>query len=147
MLNFFITPNLSRKRVLVVDDNIDNALLLATLLEMEGYLVDIAYCGYTAIAKIEANPPNLVLIDFMMPGIDGIEVAEWVYKNRPSVAIVLVTAYTDFDDLHPSKVKFDGITIKPLDIDKTILLVRDILDNKQTSTQKHQNHISIGLYD
>lgn len=144
MLNIFSTQNLDRKRVLVVDDNIDNAGLLATLLEMEGYLVDIAYCGYTAIAKIEANPPSLVLIDLMMPGIDGIGVAEWVRRNRPSVAIILVTAYTEFDDLHPSQVKFDGITIKPLDLDKTVLLVRDILDRKMT--RKFNQYVSIGHY-
>ncbi|BAZ08424.1 response regulator receiver signal transduction histidine kinase [Calothrix sp. NIES-4071] len=146
MLNIFSTQNLDRNRVLVVDDNIDNTLLLATLLEMEGYLVDTAYCGYTAISKIEANPPNIVLIDFMMPGIDGIGVAQWVRKNRPSVAIVLVTAYTDFEDLHPSIVKFDGITIKPLDLEKTVSLIQDILNAKQMTNHKYNQYVSIGCY-
>jgi CheY-like chemotaxis protein len=136
MFNIFSNHNLDKKRVLVVDDNLDNALLLATLLLMEGYIVDIANCGYTAISKIEANPPNLVLLDYMMPEIDGIEVAKWVRKNRPSVAIVLVTAYIDVDDLYSDKVKLDGIITKPINFEETILLVGDILEpGKQITTQ------------
>lgn len=137
MFNIFSNHNLDKKRVLVVDDNLDNALLLATLLLMEGYIVDIANCGYTAISKIEANPPNLVLLDYMMPEIDGIEVAKWVRKNRPSVAIVLVTAYIDVDDLYSDKVKLDGIITKPINFEETILLVGDILEpGKQITTQR-----------
>ena len=137
MFNILSNYNLDKKRVLVVDDNLDNALLLATLLLMEGYIVDIANCGYTAISKIEANPPSLVLLDYMMPGIDGIEVAQWVRKNRPSVAIVLVTAYIDLDDLYSDKVKLDGIITKPINFEETILLVVDILEpGKQITTQR-----------
>lgn len=140
MRNIFSTQNLGKKRVLVVDDNIDNALLLATLLEIEGYLVDVANCGYTAISKIEANPPNIVLLDLMMPIIDGIEVARWVRKNRPSVAVVLVTAYSDLDDLLPDKFKFDGIITKPLNFEETVLLVRNILEyGKQPISQMYKS--------
>ncbi|OKH34279.1 response regulator [Calothrix sp. HK-06] len=140
MRNIFSTQNLGKKRVLVVDDNIDNALLLSTLLETEGYLVDVANCGYTAISKIEANPPNIVLLDLIMPIIDGIEVARWIRKNRPSVAVVLVTAYSDLDDLLPDKVKFDGIITKPLNFEETILLIQNILEyGKQPISERYKS--------
>ena len=50
-------------RILVVDDIADNCLLLQTILELEGYQVEVADNGYAALEMIEANPPALVLLD------------------------------------------------------------------------------------
>jgi CheY-like chemotaxis protein len=131
MKDLFCQPNPKKKQVLVVDDRIDNSLLLATILETEGYEVDTTDCGYKAIAKIEANPPDLVLLDVMMPNIDGYEVASWISQNQPSVSIVLVTAYDTLPQLDPNKIKIDGFIRKPIDLDEVLLKVETLLGSKQ----------------
>ncbi|MER3492045.1 response regulator [Fischerella thermalis CCMEE 5268] len=124
----FLEENLNKKQILVVDDVIDNSLLLATILESEGYQVDIASSGYTAIAKIEANPPSLVLLDLMMPELDGYEVAKWIRQNQPSVAIVIVTAYDELPTFDQQQLQIDGFLHKPINIDELLMQVQAILE-------------------
>lgn len=124
----FLEENLNKKQILVVDDVIDNSLLLATILESEGYQVDIASSGYTAIAKIEANPPSLVLLDLMMPELDGYEVAKWIRQNQPSVAIVIVTAYDELPTFDQQQLQIDGLLHKPINIDELLMQVQAILE-------------------
>ena len=68
----------STNRILVVDDVADNSFLLQMLLEDEGYQVEVADSGAAALAKIESAPPKLVLLDVMMPGMNGYEVAQQI---------------------------------------------------------------------
>ncbi|MGJ5675666.1 MAG: response regulator [Nostochopsis sp.] len=124
----FPEENLNKIQILVVDDVIDNSLLLATILESEGYQVDIASGGYTAITKIEANPPNLVLLDLMMPELDGYEVAKWIRQNQPSVAIVIVTAYDELPTFEQQQLQVDGLLHKPINIDELLTQVQAILE-------------------
>ena len=62
------------ERILIVDDEARNVRLFKLLLSPQGYRLDIAQNGEEALAKIEAAPPDLVLLDIMMPGMDGFEV-------------------------------------------------------------------------
>ncbi|BAU05538.1 response regulator [Fischerella major NIES-592] len=128
MSYLFLEENLNKKQILVVDDVIDNSLLLATILESEGYQVDIASSGYTAIAKIEANPPSLVLLDLMMPELDGYEVAKWIRQNQPFVAIVIVTAYDELPTFDQQQLQIDGFLHKPINIDELLMQVQAILE-------------------
>lgn len=70
-----------RCRILAVDDTAANLYLLKTALEEEGYDVDTASNGSLALTKIEASPPSLVLLDVIMPGIDGVEVTRRIRQN------------------------------------------------------------------
>jgi len=84
----------SRGRVLVVDDEPDVLLLCRINLEFEGYEVEEAANGAQALDKIRANPPDAVLLDVMMPEVDGWQVLETV-KADPALAhipIVMLTA-------------------------------------------------------
>ncbi len=135
-MNYLLNQqNLDKKQILVVDDVIDNSLLLATILEAEGYEVDIASCGYTAISKIEANPPNLVLLDLMMPEIDGYEVAGWIRQNQPSVAIMIVTAYDELPAFNEHQLQIDGFIRKPINIDELLTQVQAVLKPETRSKE------------
>lgn len=117
-------------RILMVDDMIDNTSLLATVLEVEGYQVDVANDGYTAIFKIEENPPSLVLLDAMMPEIDGFQVAQWIRQNHSYVNILLVTAYDQasvFSNLNKLSVQVDGLIYKPINIKELLQKIQTIL--------------------
>ena len=81
-------------RILIVDDHEDNIELLRARLEAWGYESESASDGAEALEKIERRPPDLVLLDVMMPKIDGIEVARRVKANTslPFIPIIMQTA-------------------------------------------------------
>ena len=88
-------------RILVVDDSELNVKLLVEWLEQESYVVSTAADGFEALAKIEAERPDIVLLDVMMPGLDGFETCQRI-KADPAIAhipVVIVTALDDVDDL------------------------------------------------
>lgn len=87
-------------RILVVDDNLDNLEVLATRLRFRGYTVDTATSGEEALARVAENPPDLILLDVMMPGLDGYEVARRIRAdpNLPFIPIILVTARDSTQD-------------------------------------------------
>ena len=87
-------------RILVVDDNLDNLEVLATRLRFRGYTVDTATSGEEALARVAEDPPDLILLDVMMPGLDGYEVARRIRAdpNLPFIPIILVTARDSTQD-------------------------------------------------
>jgi len=89
------------KRILVVDDNTDSITLIRTILEKRGYEVTTAPSGKEALAALEAQTPDLVLLDVMMPEMSGIEVLQRIKDNAATggVPVILVTAKTHDDDV------------------------------------------------
>jgi CheY-like chemotaxis protein len=67
--------------ILIVDDEIQNFTLLETLLQTEGYLTRSAASGEEALAAIAQRAPDLILLDVMMPGMDGCQVASALKAN------------------------------------------------------------------
>jgi len=127
------TPS-TTDRILVVDDVADNSFLLQVLLEDEGYQVEVADSGSAALAKIESAPPKLVLLDVMMPGMNGYEVAQQIRENieLPFIPIVMVTGH---DQLTVSKnVQVEGFLRKPIEFDELLSQVRTILELTQKKT-------------
>jgi two-component system alkaline phosphatase synthesis response regulator PhoP len=84
-------------RILVVDDEEDILELLKYNLQREGYIVDTALEGNSAIQKMLAFNPHLVILDIMMPGMDGIEVCEKIrtYEQFKNTVIVFLTARSE----------------------------------------------------
>src|SRR4030095_13599733 len=81
-------------RILIVDDHEDNIELLRARLEARGYSIDSAMDGEQALRCVEKSPPDLILLDVMMPRIDGFEVVRRLKANRslPFIPIILQTA-------------------------------------------------------
>jgi diguanylate cyclase (GGDEF)-like protein len=87
--------------ILVVDDDPRNVRLLADWLASENYLVSTAADGFEALAKIAAERPDIVLLDVVMPELNGFEVCRRI-KANPAIAnipVIMVTALSDVDDL------------------------------------------------
>ena len=84
----------SNYRILIVDDIVDNLFLLQTVLEAEGYEVEVADNGRFAVAKVEAAPPDLILLDVMLLDMSGYEVTQRIRQNQelPYIPLLLVTA-------------------------------------------------------
>ncbi|HKD76398.1 MAG TPA: response regulator, partial [Ktedonobacterales bacterium] len=77
--------------VLVVEDEIDLCNLIRTQLEAEGHRVQQAFDGATALKLVEAGVPDLVILDWMLPGIDGLAVCRQLRKDH-LMPIIMLTA-------------------------------------------------------
>lgn len=95
----------AQAKVLVVDDTPQNVKLLADLLGLEGYAVTTASNGEEALAKVAADPPDLVLLDVMMPGMSGYDVCRHL-RGDPATALLPVVLCTSLD---PQQERINGI--------------------------------------
>ncbi len=120
-----MTPPAASYSVLVVDDTASNRMLYGALLTRAGYTVRAAASGADALRQIEDEQPSLVLLDFMMPGMDGAEVLSRLRKNRltSELPVVVLTASVASDDIERALVAgADDYITKP--VDSRILLTR-----------------------
>ena len=85
------------KRVLVVDDDPTVSEVVAGCLNRAGFAVDVAADGPTAVAKATAQPPALVVLDLVPPGVDGLEVCRRVRRDGP-LPVIMLTARGDEED-------------------------------------------------
>jgi CheY-like chemotaxis protein len=121
------------QRILVVDDLEDNLFLLQTILTEEGYEVDTAKNGKLALAKIEAAPPDIVLMDAMMPGMDGYEATRRIRQNKklPFIPILLITAYVEANVTKGLNLGANDFIRKPIDYDELMARVKASLRMKE----------------
>ena len=120
-------------RILIVDDEPQNRALLEVMLKVEGFVFESASSGEEALAAIAAQPPDLVLLDVMMPGMDGIEVAAKI-KGAPAtqdIPIIMVTSLEDRDfKMLGLNAGADGVLTKPVDRAELCVRVRNLLKRK-----------------
>ena len=107
--------------ILVVDDDPNSLDIVRTFLESRGYTVYTASDGKEALAKLDEIHPALMLLDVMMPGMDGWEVARLV-KNHPNfkeVRVIMLTARSDFTDKHQGlRAGADDYIVKPIRLEE-----------------------------
>lgn len=105
-----------QRRVLVVDDNRDGADALKMLLESMGHLVSVAYDGIAALEAFERMRPDLVLLDLVLPGMSGTDVARRMRASAGTrVQIVAVSGFRK-DEADPGDATFDHYLVKPIDL-------------------------------
>lgn len=129
------------ERILVVDDTPDNLFLIQTVLEAEGYQIEVADNGQDALSMIEAEPPALLLLDVMMPGMHGYEVVRRIRQNSnlPFIPIILITGCEQLDTSEQFDVAVEGFICKPIDFDELLKHVSTILAMKDSSTNAFAN--------
>jgi CheY-like chemotaxis protein len=105
-------------RILIVDDLADNLFLLQMVLEAEGYAVEVADNGRLAVAKVAAAPPDLILLDVMMPEMNGYEVTRQIRQNQalPFIPILLVTAHEQPNAVEGFNAGANDFIRKPIDL-------------------------------
>ena len=133
-------PSSKIDRILVVDDSPDNSFLIQAILEEEGYEIHIADSGSSALAKIDQIPPDLVLLDVMMPGMDGYEVTRRIRKNAklPFMPILLITAYDQPSVAQGLDMGADDFIRKPVEFDELLARVRSLLRLKHSVDERDQ---------
>ncbi len=120
--------------ILVVDDLSDNSFLLQTMLESEGYQVEVANSGQSALDKVASHPPELILLDVMMPEMNGFEVTRQIRSNPclPFIPILLVTGYSSLMPAEGFDAGADGFIRKPINFDHLLHQVKAILQPIQS---------------
>ncbi len=92
---------MSKKRIIIVEDEPDMAELVAMRLRREGYRVDVSHDGMDALHRVRSSSPDLVLLDLMLPGLSGTEVAREIRSDprTASIPIVMLTAKSEESDM------------------------------------------------
>jgi DNA-binding NarL/FixJ family response regulator len=112
-------------RVFVVDDTAHVRIMLVQMLELSGFdIVGQAASGTEAVVSIVDADPQVVVVDYKMPGLDGIETAREIRAHRPDQAIILYTAY--LDDMLQKEAAAAGVSLCVGKIEGLTTLERDI---------------------
>ncbi|MBN3961349.1 hybrid sensor histidine kinase/response regulator [Nostoc sp. NMS8] len=128
-------------KILVVDDSPDNVFLIKTILEEEGYTISTAENGISALAELKASPCDLVLLDLMMPGMDGYEVTKHIRKEMKLpqyVPILLITAHDTPNVAHGLDLGADDFIRKPVTVDELLARVRSLLRLKHSMDERDE---------
>jgi len=126
-------------KILVVDDEKDLVELIAYNLEKEGYSVFKAYNGEEALQVAESQKPDLVILDLMLPGMQGMEVCQLIRKN-PAIStlpIIMVTAKGDeIDRILGLEMGADDYITKPFSVRELLARVRAVIRRFQASARQ-----------
>lgn len=108
---------MSQTKVLLVDDEVEFASALAERLQMRNYDVKTANNALEAFGLINTYPPDVVILDLRIPGMDGIEILKTIKKLDPSIEVIMLTGHGDVQSVEEGMKSgaFEYI-MKPVDI-------------------------------
>lgn len=137
-LSWNITSEQRNQRILLVDDSADSLRLLQVTLKLKGYNVIIADSGAEALVKIAESPPDLVLLDVVMPDMDGYEVTRQIKHNSnlPFIPILLVTGSEKSSVVKGLDAGADEFIRKPVDKKELLARVRALLRLKHSMDEQ-----------
>ncbi len=127
-----IPENLMKKKktVLVVDDDLEMLNELKLALSGNGFDLDLASSGFEAALIIFSKKPDLILLDFKMPGMDGFAVCDILRKNKETAGIPIFAVTVLKSDKDRARIKKSGVFAyvqKPFDTKKLLILIKDAL--------------------
>lgn len=113
--------------ILVVEDEADIATLIRHNLEVEGYKVEVCSDGISAVQAVRREPPDLVLLDIMLPGMDGKEVCQAIRRDYDLPIIIVSAKGTEIDKVIGLELGADDYISKPFGVLELIARVRSAL--------------------
>ena len=136
---------MSMGKIMVVDDDQNICELLRLYLEKDGYTVVIANDGEEALAKFPAENPDLMLLDIMMPKLDGWQVCREIRK-KSNVPIIMITAKGEtFDKVLGLELGSDDYVVKPFDPKEIVARIKAIM--RRTGKSASDNDVKEVSYD
>lgn len=128
--------------VLIVDDEPDILTMIRTALEMEGFETALAGDGETALERARERPPDVILLDIMMPMLDGWAVIETLAEQRRRPALVVISAKARARDLARAfRMGADAYVTKPFDFDALTATIREVLARPEKDRARHRQEL------
>lgn len=130
---------ISKQKILIVDDDENIAELISLYLSKECYDTKCVYDGEEALRTFDSYEPNLVLLDLMLPGIDGYQVCREL-RTKSSTPIIMLSAKGEiFDKVLGLELGADDYMIKPFDTKELVARVKAVLRRYQPSKSEQAN--------
>ncbi len=131
--------------LLVIDDEPINGRLLTAVFSAEGFAVAHAADGEEGLARVEARPPELVLLDLRMPGLDGVEVLRRLRARWPALPVIVLTSHSDIGAaVEATRLGAYDFLTRPIDNQKLVLAVRRALEHRAVEREldalRRQSH-------
>ncbi len=136
---------MSLEKILVVDDDKNICELLRLYLEKEGYSVILCHDGQEAVVKFNALNPDMILLDIMLPSLDGWQVCREIRK-KSNVPIIMLTAKGEtFDKVLGLELGADDYVVKPFDTKEIVARIKAVL--RRISQTSHTEEAKEVVYD
>ena len=135
-------------RILIVEDDPAIAAFVQTALEREGFAAEVAQRGETALERAEAAPPDLILLDLMLPGLDGLQVCQAIRRRSAYIPVIMLTAKDDdVDKIVGLEIGADDYITKPFKTRELIARVRAILRLVHRSAESASRCLRFGALE
>ncbi len=133
---------MNEKNILIVEDEVKIANILKDYLKKEGYDVSVMTRGDTVIPLMKENPPDLILLDLMLPGMDGTEICREIRKFS-NVAIIMITAkIEEVDRIIGLEIGSDDYICKPFSPREVVARVKAVM--RRVYSQEKEKELAIG---
>jgi len=129
-----------KSRVLIVDDDRNIVELISLYLEKEGYDTKKAYTGTEAVKLFDRYDPHLILLDIMLPGMDGYDVCKEIRKTSVVPIIMLTAKGETFDKVLGLELGADDYMVKPFDTKELVARVRAVLRRSQLREENNNKN-------
>ena len=133
-----------KEKVLIVDDEKTLVKALKFSLEKEGFRVIEAYNGEEALQKVADEEPDLIILDLMLPGLDGFEVCRRIRKNNEVPIIMLTARGDDIDKVLGLELGADDYMTKPFNPRELVARIKAILRRSSSREEGMRKHIQVG---
>lgn len=117
--------------ILIVDDDQDGSTMMAKFLSALGYQTEVARDGYAALERIESQSYGIAIIDYRMPGMNGVELFRQMREKHPDLAAIFLTGYPTIDVVYPAiEAGILRVLAKPADFQELVPLIESHLAAK-----------------
>jgi DNA-binding response OmpR family regulator len=132
-------------RILLVEDDPAIAAFVVTALEREGFEIELVERGDLAMARVESTHPSLILLDLMLPGLDGLQICQALRRQPQYIPIIMLTAKDDdVDKIVGLEIGADDYITKPFKIRELLARIRALLRLVQHSAGPAWHILSYG---
>jgi DNA-binding response OmpR family regulator len=126
---------LEHEHVLLIDDDADSRHLYRRAMEWAGLQVETAATGIAGVRAARVRPPSAVLVDLLMPGLNGVGVLEQLRRDAltQSIPVIAITGVPEWLQDFPTTHSFDAVLVKPVDVQELVGTIRHLIDQVKGS--------------